>query len=69
MGQIKYTFDKVTLKKIGIGFMYGILTAITTGATAYTSGASTKAIVGIVLASFTGSIANIVKEYANGETK
>lgn len=69
MGQIKYSFDKTTLKKIGLGFLYGLSTAIIAGGTAYTQGASGKVLVGILITSFTGSVFNTIREYIKGDTK
>lgn len=67
MAQKKNSLDKETLRKIGIGFIYGLSTAIVAGTTAYTNGASSKVIIGVLITSFTGSFGNIIREYLKGD--
>jgi len=67
MAQKKYKFDKKTFRKIGIGFLYGLSTAIVAGGTAFSQGANNRIIIGAVITGFTGSVLNSIREYIKGD--
>lgn len=65
--QIKNSFDDVTLKKIGKGFIINLIGALAVFGTAYAQTGQLKESALIAGSSFLSSIANAIREYKAGE--